>query len=121
MFFDGRSARLRADRQHFTQVHSLAAQFDLAGADATDIHEVINQVHQMIQLSIHHLDYPFERRVWSAVFLCDLQAVAQRCEWVSQFMGKGCEKFVLAPVTLAKRFLRAAACGHIARGAEPFE
>ena len=62
MVVDCAPARFDADRQHFTQVHPLAPQVDLPGADATDVHEVIDQVDEMIQLSIHDLDNALRRR-----------------------------------------------------------
>src|SRR5690606_8086000 len=40
--------------EHRRQQHGLAAQLDLAGGDAADVEQVVDQAHELRQLPLHH-------------------------------------------------------------------
>ena len=114
-------AGLGANAQYFTHSHLLVPQVDLAGADATYIQEIIDEVDEMTQLSIHDLDGALKDRAWLGVSSSDLQAVTQWRERVPQFMRERCEKFVLSMIALTKRLFIASAGRHVACRTEPLD
>jgi hypothetical protein len=60
MLVDRRPAGFGAGGQHLTQTHPIAPQIDLAGADPADIEEVVDEMHQVVELPIHDLDGTLE-------------------------------------------------------------
>ena len=92
------------------QLDALAPQRELAGGDARDVEQVVDQAHHLrapgAPSSRARLPRPARR---SPASLQDLERVAHRRERVAQLVRERGEELVLAPVGGAQRLLGAAA------------
>lgn len=69
--------------------------FDLAAADAGKFEKVINHPHHMNHLPFHCLVQTLRCRAGRMGHSQDVQAVADRRQWIAKLMGQRCQKFIL--------------------------
>ena len=84
------------------QFDAFFAKIDLAQADAAQIQEVIDQMHHLRHLSLHHRADAIAGVLIAACQAHDLQAIANRGQRVPQLVGQRGEKLVFALVLLAQ-------------------
>jgi hypothetical protein len=109
---DGRARGLDGVIEHGAQHHAPLAHLQAPARDARDVEQIIDQAHQLAQLALHDV-----HRVGGRSAVADLQQsqrVANRRERVAQFVRKGGEEFVLAPIGVAQAFFGATALGDFA-------
>jgi hypothetical protein len=99
---DGGLAGLGAGGDDLLQADAFAVQLDLAEADATHIEQVVDEAHEMRELTIHHVDRAMQRRVGFRRQARDLQAVADRRERIAQLVGQRREELVFAPIRVVE-------------------
>ena len=106
MRVDGRPRRLDRARHDRTDEHRLELQRDHAARNARDIQQVVDQVHEMLDLPLDHVSRTTTMRLRQ---LFETQQLHRRADWrerIPQLVGKHREEFVLAMVRLLERLRR---------------
>ena len=99
---DQRQAGLDRAGQDGAQVGALALEFELAAADAGDVEQVVDQVHHVADLALHHFPDLAHRRRIVAAQAHHRQAVADRRQRITQLVRQGGQELGLAAVGLGQ-------------------
>jgi len=97
----------------FGEIDHLHAQLQRAARDARNIQQVFQQQRHVLHLSDNHIAAPALLRLRCRRSFENECGLADRCEWITQFMGEGRKEFILAAIGFAKRNLRALADGDL--------
>ncbi|OEZ67326.1 hypothetical protein JAB2_23880 [Janthinobacterium sp. HH100] len=100
--FDQRHARFHGAGDDGFQVCAFELELDLAPRDARHVQQVVDQVHHLIDLPLHHVAHARHGGGLVGGQAHDLQAVADRCQRIAQFVRQGGQEFRLAPVHLGQ-------------------
>ena len=98
MGVDDRGTRLDGLTNHLVQRSELLLECDAVRRDAAHVEEIVDEPHHLTELHVHHMPRACHRGRVVLGGLQQLQAVSQRCEWISQLVSQRREKLVLAPI-----------------------
>ena len=87
-------------------------QLELPRTDASHVQQVVDQPHEMLELPVHHVERAHQPRI-RIDLARDLQPVAQRRQWIAQFVRERRQEFVLAAVGGAQRLFGLDALGDV--------
>src|SRR5207302_10880892 len=90
-------------------------QLELAARDSRYVQQIVEQPAHVLDLTIDDLLGPFLLLAGSADLLAHGKRVADRSQWIAQFVSEDGEKFILAAVGFAQCFVSSPALGDIAR------
>src|SRR5262249_1804508 len=96
--FDQRAACLNGPLHHLGQLYWLTPEFDVASVDATQVHEIVNQSGQVLNLPFDKISRPLQIRCRRTPHLEDLDRIPYWSQRVSQLMGQCGQKLVLASI-----------------------
>src|SRR5262245_182604 len=102
-FVNERPHRLDDLFYNLPHIHEFASQLDLASVDTTDVHQVIDQTGHVYHLTLDDRLRPLAfRRHWTTLQVQELHCVANRREWITQFVCKDREELVLTAVCISQ-------------------
>ncbi len=89
---------------HGCQLHLLELEHDLPGADASDVEEIVDQAHEMMQLPLHQSPRTRQDRWIGSAQSEQLHGILQRCERISQLVSQDRQELVLTPIGRGELF-----------------
>lgn len=110
---DGRLRRLHRALDDLGNRHRSLSEFQLVAADAGHIKQIVDQPDHMRQLPVHLLLRAIADG-WILRLPHHLEAVANRRQRVSEFVGQQCDELVFLSIRFRQRQLRLLAIGHVA-------
>ena len=66
------------------------------------LHQIVDKARELLRLALDHSGGPCDFGVGNPAPFDDRHRVRDRREWISQFMGKHCQKLILAPASSAR-------------------
>ena len=98
-----RRDRLQGAADDGFEFQSLFAESHLALTDAVDVKQIVNEPHHLVQLAAHHAARLLQHGAVSVAAAQEFQGIAQRGEWVAQFMRQCRQELVLVTVSFPER------------------
>jgi len=95
------------------EIDGLPAHLDQSARDPRHFEQIVDEAHEVIDLSFHHRAKTSRHRLGRARRLQELHGREQRREWIAQFVPERGEEFILASIGQPQGGLRPGAFGEM--------
>ena len=102
---EGRAGRLDGVVDHVCQDDAFSRELDLAGREARDVEQVVDETDEVAQLALHDVEGAVPGRVIQAETSHELEAVRERRERIANLVGERRDEFILPAVRFLERRL----------------